>query len=338
MKKIYSIIFVLVLSLSAFAQDTLIPARINQSFDFTPSSFGVVGASNKYFFGNPYNMTGQITGGFGQKFTATQANSRVTGVLVWIGKIGTSTNGDLTVKIQSLDGAGWKWPLSDAQPSQEATGYPGTTLGQTTKSLASCTAFEQWDENQPFPVSSFTSITFPSPVSVPVGTFAVTFNYVTANTGVFGTTSTTLGTAQQTNNDALVYASYAGVGATGSLNWWGAKHIDSQNRSIDVCIFPIITTNLGVGEVSMNGVTVNTYPNPATNNATIDYTLDNNANNVVIRVVDVTGKVSQVIENGSQAAGSYKNVLNVSNLSAGTYYISIEADYSRIATVLNVVR
>ena len=88
----------------------------------------------------------------------------------------------------------------------------------------------------------------------------------------------------------------------------------------------------------MNGVTVNTYPNPATNNATIDYTLDNNANNVVIRVVDVTGKVSQVIENGSQAAGSYKNVLNVSNLSAGTYYISIEADYSRIATVLNVVR
>ena len=70
------------------------------------------------------------------------------------------------------------------------------------------------------------------------------------------------------------------------------------------------------------------YPNPATSEATISYTLEKEASSMVIRVLDAQGKemMNETIAN-PEVSGIYN--INLNNYSAGIYFVRIQAgDYT----------
>ncbi|PCI99877.1 MAG: hypothetical protein COB15_03570 [Flavobacteriales bacterium] len=95
-------------------------------------------------------------------------------------------------------------------------------------------------------------------------------------------------------------------------------------------------TNLtSVDELDANSVQLTAYPNPATDNLTISYVIDGNANNARMDVYDVLGqKVT------SHALNSNKGQVNlkVDNLNAGVYFCSIKVDNKAIRTERVIVK
>ena len=91
--------------------------------------------------------------------------------------------------------------------------------------------------------------------------------------------------------------------------------------------FPGGFTALTETENTLSSVVV--YPNPATQNTTISFTLVEN-NKVSISVYDVLGNlVSLVSQNNDFAKGNNKVSINTSSLSIVIYYISLEANGSK---------
>ncbi len=86
-------------------------------------------------------------------------------------------------------------------------------------------------------------------------------------------------------------------------------------------------TALTETENTLSSVVV--YPNPATQNTTISFTLVEN-NKISISVYDVLGNlVSLVSQNNDFVKGNNNVSINTSSLSSGIYYISLEANGSK---------
>lgn len=104
---------------------------------------------------------------------------------------------------------------------------------------------------------------------------------------------------------------------------------------VDCAMFPIVDMSSSIGENNfINGVKVATYPNPATNgNTSICYDLQNNIKNVEIKILDVTGKVIAVYNEGNKKAGSYTVSVDTKSFAAGTYFVTLSAG-GNIATKL----
>jgi len=73
---------------------------------------------------------------------------------------------------------------------------------------------------------------------------------------------------------------------------------------------------------AINDADVVIYPNPASESATIGFTVER-ASNVSIEVIDFTGKRVQTILNRELAEGQFKASWDVTNLPGGIYYIRI---------------
>jgi hypothetical protein len=69
-------------------------------------------------------------------------------------------------------------------------------------------------------------------------------------------------------------------------------------------------------------VTLNVYPNPASTNATISYSL-NNASNVMFKVYDMNGREISSLNKGMESKGQHNQVIEVSHLSQGVYIIKM---------------
>ena len=79
------------------------------------------------------------------------------------------------------------------------------------------------------------------------------------------------------------------------------------------------------GENKISGI--NLYPNPITNEATVDVNL-NEASKIAITVYDITGKVIANIFSGEMNSGSNTIKIDTSNLPSGIYYASIISENS----------
>ncbi len=93
----------------------------------------------------------------------------------------------------------------------------------------------------------------------------------------------------------------------------------------------------GVNEY-FQGMKLTTYPNPAVNNVTVEYTLEKNATGVSITVLDATGH--KVLENkyNEQSAGTYTVALDASNLAAGTYFYQLRASGHNVTKQLVITK
>lgn len=93
----------------------------------------------------------------------------------------------------------------------------------------------------------------------------------------------------------------------------------------NIALFAVLNDATGVNEY-FNGMKLTTYPNPAVEKATIEYTLEKNANNVSVFVFDKSGR--RILEKNfnTQNAGTYKVDVETANLSAGTYLYQLNAN------------
>lgn len=105
---------------------------------------------------------------------------------------------------------------------------------------------------------------------------------------------------------------------------------------------PIVRLNVydlanGVEEVESAMTVGQNYPNPFNGNTSVNYTLDN-ADEVIIEITDVTGKVIAVINEGVKVAGNHTVVLNCKGLSAGTYYYSVITSNNKVTKAMTVAK
>ncbi len=80
----------------------------------------------------------------------------------------------------------------------------------------------------------------------------------------------------------------------------------------------------------INGIKMETYPNPASDVVNMDYQLENTAD-VTIKILDATGKLVQTEKLGQKEAGQHKATFSASNLDAGMYFYIMEAGSNRLA-------
>ena len=81
----------------------------------------------------------------------------------------------------------------------------------------------------------------------------------------------------------------------------------------------------GVEEITVNNISVSqNVPNPFTGNTVVSYSL-NEASNVSIEIIDVTGKVVSTINEGTQATGEHNITIDGSTLAEGTYFYTFTA-------------
>ncbi len=86
----------------------------------------------------------------------------------------------------------------------------------------------------------------------------------------------------------------------------------------------IVDTNYwtGISNADRGNNSVRVYPNPATDNTTLDITLTNDANTIV-KIYDISGRLVYSQNLGRRAAGNYLHKIDCSNFMRGMYLVNI---------------
>ncbi len=79
------------------------------------------------------------------------------------------------------------------------------------------------------------------------------------------------------------------------------------------------------------------YPNPATELISLDYNIEL-ANDITVKVYDVTGKVVKAISLGRQDAGKHQLDMGVADMPAGTYFYSFNAGEKEAVKKFTIAR
>ena len=121
-----------------------------------------------------------------------------------------------------------------------------------------------------------------------------------------------------------------GLSEAANYAWGGRVYpstaCDYRTPLIRLLISETAGVNDDVAELTSS---LNAYPNPASNNATISYTL-NKSGNVRIVVTDIMGREVMNMNQGSQVAGgTYTVNMNTANLSNGTYFYTLSVNGER---------
>lgn len=104
-----------------------------------------------------------------------------------------------------------------------------------------------------------------------------------------------------------------------------APDFGSGGLDNNIGFWAVLEDATGVNEF-FNGMKLTTYPNPAVETATVEYTLENNSNGVSLLVFNQAGQ--KVMENNynQQSAGNYKVTIDAKELAAGNYFYQLRAN------------
>ncbi len=121
-----------------------------------------------------------------------------------------------------------------------------------------------------------------------------------------------------------------GLPESASYAWGGRIYASTYCDYRTPLIRLLVSETAGVkDDVADLTSSFNAYPNPASNNATISYTL-NKSGNVRIVVTDIMGREVMNMNQGSQVAGgTYTVNMNTANLSNGTYFYTLSVNGER---------
>lgn len=283
--------------------DTIIPLPMS-----TASGYTIYGAS-----GGGYICGSNGYGDYakGQVFpVATGDGYKIYGVLVWFAAkeiVGSANN--VTCSINPLNGT--------------ATGLSGSVPGPgSTTFLSKSISTNDVDTGTSM---TFTTFMFDQQYTV-MSDYAVVINLQNTYDDTLGIVSTVDGDgwgmelAMEKWNDGAWYT----LGGAG----WSAY-------DFDMCIFPVVEMNTGMDELFVDGVKMNSFPNPANETVTINYEIQKGAD-VTIYVTDMTGKQMVVAQEGAKQAGAHQATLDLSNLASGNYMYIINAGSQRLAKMLIV--
>ncbi len=120
-------------------------------------------------------------------------------------------------------------------------------------------------------------------------------------------------TFEATKNTGVIYAATYGRGIMRNTDFQDTIPIESNVALVDV------------ENGNSSNISIAVYPNPAVDEATIAYTL-NDAANVTFRLVDLNGREVSQFDGGRQAKGTHTQILDVQNLQRGIYVIQMITD------------
>jgi len=346
MKKIYSIVALLAVAFTANAQRQAVTGRSMNPVSASNSSFSVQmsGPTDTITAGLDWTNTANPTmytvaapyGGFlvgtngyldRQKVQVYDPGTPVTvyGAIYWFGsKTVTTANSIVKMRVYHIDGMG-----------------VSTTSATTTTADTPCPNTTYVSDNVPL-ANVDTSLSLS-------GAYIHTFSAAQFCAGQFGVGFDVTG-VQYANGDTLgLVSSTAGEvspNINSDYNWeqWDPNNdwhsiasawtdANQQPLLIELAIFPIVEMNTGVNETPfVNGVKLGfAGPNPTSDNTVVKYDLAKDANNVTLTILDAQGKVVSRETRKNQAAGAYTYDVNGLNLAAGTYFVQLQADNSRLA-------
>jgi len=167
-----------------------------------------------------------------------------------------------------------------------------------------------------------TPFLFTTPVSVP-STFVVTFEVAKLNANDSLTSGVVIYSFEDGCGDGAFEIWNDGTPAYISA-MWGAP-----GDPLEIDLFTAISVQYDEGTVGLdNNLAENSFsmfPNPAANNATVNYNLTEGGK-VTMQVTNMAGQVVMNLNEGVKGAGTYTRNLDLSNLSNGIYVYSINVD------------
>jgi hypothetical protein len=130
--------------------------------------------------------------------------------------------------------------------------------------------------------------------------------------------------AAQWRHEVISTNSYNGqasviVRFTGHSGFGNNLYVDNVNISSSSSVVDLL-----------NNVSLNIYPNPMKDNATIDITLAN-SDKVSIIVYNMLGETVKTIDAGTLSAGSHSIQMNASTLDAGVYFVKVISGQSSVS-------
>ncbi|MBS1634739.1 MAG: T9SS type A sorting domain-containing protein [Bacteroidetes bacterium] len=356
MKKIYSIIGALAITASAVAQDATVGKKFTTTFDkakstqylaktavvagdtiswnSTPDFLPVFAGISQQLYRYGYTTGGSVFGKNADglnKCAQGYANLNNTPLVITKAVFAVYDkhsvgSGSSSVKVELWNMAANKAKNASSTSTAGAFNTPGPNTKLGTVSLT-------WSQIDT--VNFFTVATFSTPINVS-GDFAIAVDAGGLAAG------DTIGILADAKGDAqnLDYT-YHYFGTT----WYCSDFLfsDPANGSsgdldCDIAIFGVLGTGTAVHEF-YNGVKLSdVFPNPATENANIQYSLEKDAKNVSFVVLDMQGKKVYEEPAQDQAAGTYTIKFNTSSLNAGSYFYQLRANGAVVTKELVITK
>ena len=257
------------------------------------------------------------TSGLAQKYNVGSAAATITNVLVMAGAgSGTVT----TTKASIYSGATNKVPAT-ALGTSGTVAMPAYVTASTATTIAQ--SYVSYSFSTPVPVAA--NANFFASVSVPAigGTDKDTMSVLTTAVGCSSNAADSLSWIQTT---------YVIPTVGTQVQWAPIKDIFGTANNIDLMIFPVININsVGINDYVSHG-DLSIYaasPNPANTTININFSVAKPAT-VEIQVYDVTGKIVKTVKNNDVVTGKNAISVDVSNLEAGSYMYSINANGNKM--------
>ncbi len=277
--------------------DTLYPLSYTTALGCTLTVYSVTDTIGGYVVG---------TNGYGDKEKAQRYDlasyqlleGSVTGAYIWAGgKTVSATPGDVVLKVYSVGGTG---------------GAPSSLIG--TSNTISMDLIDTTSAN------GFNYFSFSSPAVIPVnGSFFVSMVMSAVSGDTIGLVSSEDGCYE---NSGYSWEKW-------SDNVWHS-FLTAWPLDFDIAIFPIVDHQFGLGINDVNsGITgVNVFPNPATDNLTLNFILSKNAA-INCKLFNATGQ--EVLNSGSENynKGIHNKTIDLSLIGNGVYMLCMETSNGR---------
>ena len=325
MKKIYLFIMMIAISGYVIGQERVagefekkMDASLIESMDFTTKTptdtlapYGISNATG--FFVTPADTGGYITGvnGWGdlakaQQFPVTDGYY-VEGFLVWVGaKEIVGSAGTVNGILYDMDGN-----TGSTTAGEGTETCPGSVLASVSLAM---------DTDVDTSGSSFTPVEFANPVLVS-DDYAVGLGFTSMGDDTLGIVHSDNGDPQQSELSWEMWDD----------NSWNSL-LYAWNADIDMAFLPVVdmsTQDINEHEF-VNGIRMETYPNPAVEQVNLDFQIQE-ASNVKVSIMDMTGKIVKTEDFGQKEAGKHNVKISANDLNSGNYIYVLEADNKRLA-------
>ena len=231
----------------------------------------------------------------------------VYGAIYWFGAKQVGANGNVAMRVYSINGTGTSSSGSSTPCPNTALVSDNVAIANVDTSLSLANAY----------VHTFSSTQYCA------GDFAVGFSV--AGCGA-GDTIGLVSTQDPNSNTEDSWEQWS------DNSWHTMLEPNNWGLNIAFAIFPLVEIT-GIEEMPyVNGLKIGMNgPNPTADNTVIAYQLQKNVSNMTITVLDAQGRVVSSETSNNIAAGQYNFNFNGANLAAGTYYVQFSADNARLA-------
>lgn len=245
-----------------------------------------------------------------ERFEAAGVTSVIGGVYSLYEKSGTATSGgSATAHVYPTTGAG---------------GKPGASLGSVTIPFTSMTNLGTGGGHL---------FAFTSPIAV-ADSFFMGFDlgtYTLSGPDTIGVVTSRQGNRSTTNPDQNC--------AMWSDNSWYFELTENFMLQVTYGLCAIVDIQIGIenyvskGDLNLYAA----YPNPATKEITLNYSLKN-AGNITIEIFDAQGKSMLKTEKANQSSGMHNERIDISSLAEGNYFYKVASENGTVYSRFSVVK